>query len=76
MDLTPLIEAEWHNHKAMLREALVKNRDYPAPPTYGSALDSWLQMPEDIQQEYFPGVDPELVTQALVANDLEEGLPS
>lgn len=54
IDLTSLAQTEWHNYYAMVNEAMVKDRELPDQPTYGSALDSWQQMPDEIREVYYP----------------------
>lgn len=65
IDLGPLVQAEWNNYYAMVNEAAVKNRVYPDEPTYGSALDSWEQMPDEFREVYFPPEQHDEVTAVL-----------
>lgn len=60
-----LIDAEHANQHAMVQEANLKGRDMPPTATLATALDSWRQMPDWIQQRLAGDDEPSTVTQTL-----------
>ena len=75
-----IIEDEWSNYDAMIREASMKDRDVPDEPTWGSLLDSLDQMPDEIIEDITGGHDANDLREALIelaiANGFDTELPS